>query len=450
MKKQHTSMFSDNPFTKAFQQFDEETFFNNLHNQVKNKSYFEQYQGFKDTILTLSYLFNLASMLTASYAVFWLTKWLTGFVILGYIVAAIFLFFLEKLKRKSSNEFFQVYFFRKQIAAGWLALSLACLGISLVSSAFGTKTSTEELAPNPELITADSTAQAYQQTVAKLEQENQKLSTQTNHEGTIYYKLQNVIDKNTVMIADYNTRILELDKKMEGKNELLNVNYRKQVNVTSWTLVWITILLELLFELCIAYIWYYYYRSYVEKTGVSSTLSAVPTANNKSKAPYFNDALDLKKDLQTIQQQLHSLQKKQTLPIQEPLLNSDSPRDEKNISNQFSHKPIGFYSDRQLALMKITPTLKDESNLQVCTDVYTPDSSDLYTIEHQYKKGNKIITVHYTLAQVDARIAQYSRGVETAKSQNLNQSVVENRVSWLAYWQKRRKELLGKIELNKK
>jgi len=100
--------------------------------------------------------------------------------------------------------------------------------------------------------------------------------------------------------------------------------------------------------------------------------------------------------------------------------------------------------------MKITPTLKDESNLQVCTDVYTPDSSDLYTIEHQYKKGNKIITVHYTLAQVDARIAQYSRGVETAKSQNLNQSVVENRVSWLAYWQKRRKELLGKIELNKK
>ena len=64
------TFFGANPFSKAFEEFDENAFFDNLHNQVKNKPYFEQYKGFKTTLLWLSYLFNLASALTASYAIF--------------------------------------------------------------------------------------------------------------------------------------------------------------------------------------------------------------------------------------------------------------------------------------------------------------------------------------------------------------------------------------------
>lgn len=453
MKKNHTSFFGENPFTKAFQQFDEDTFFKNLHNQVKDKSYFEKYKGFKDTVLVLSYLFNLASMLTASYAIFWLTKWLTGLVIIAYIVAGVFLFFLEKLKRKSSNEFFQVWFFRKEIAVGWLGLSLCCLGISLFSSAFGTKTGTEELSPSTELIATDSTATAYRNEVTKLKKENEKLSSQTNHEGTIYYKLQSIIGQNTAMIADYNTRILALDKKLEGKNELLSTSYQDQVNLTAWTLVWITILLELFFEACIAYIWYYHYRSYVERNSTE-----LPDANienegfdspNPPNTPITSEQfLELQRELEQIKIALSASKKNvPLLPNQSEISSNGIPKtvtDFENSANTYQ-RPIGFYTDRQLAEMNISLFEKDKSCVQACTDVYTENLSDLYTIEHQYSKGDKVITVHYTLAQVEARIAQYTRKIKEAETQNLEQMVLDNRKSWLTYWQKKRENLIEKL-----
>lgn len=144
MKKE---LLTSNRFTKAFQVFDEETFFQNLHNKVRNKSYFEQYKSFKQLLIWLSYLFNIASAVTASYAIYWLIHRLTGISEVGYLVAILFLFFLEKIKRKSSTEFWQVLFFRQSIATGWLGLSLFCLMLSLVSSSFGVKGRSRKFSP---------------------------------------------------------------------------------------------------------------------------------------------------------------------------------------------------------------------------------------------------------------------------------------------------------------
>ena len=123
MKNPKNGLFGKNVFSSAFEEFNEEAFFQKLHNKVRNQSYYEKYKGFKNTVVYLSYLFNFASMLTASYAIFWLTEWLTGVVWLSYIVGAVFLFFLEQIKRKSSGEFFQVWFFgNKSLLGGLLYL----------------------------------------------------------------------------------------------------------------------------------------------------------------------------------------------------------------------------------------------------------------------------------------------------------------------------------------
>ena len=50
------------------------------------------------------------------------------------------------------------------------------------------------------------------------------------------------------------------------------------------------------------------------------------------------------------------------------------------------------------------------------------------------------------LSQIEARIAQYDRGVEEARAQGLDQNVIDNRNSWLDYWQEKRTELLRKAE----
>ena len=226
---QGSRLFGRNIFADAFQQFDEESFFASLHHRVKNKSYFEKYKGFKTTLLWLSYLFNIASALSASYAVYWLTHQLTGFAAVAWIVATVFLFFLEQIKRKSSTEFWQVLFFQRQLATGWLALSLFCLGLSLASSAFGVKEGTEELGPGAELIATDSTAQEYRQQSAKLEADNLKLEQQKNRQGEIYWPAQKEKEKNKAMIADLQSRIIELDQKLEGHNEELSAEYRQDI-----------------------------------------------------------------------------------------------------------------------------------------------------------------------------------------------------------------------------
>ena len=74
---------------------------------------------------------------------------------------------------------------------------------------------------------------------------------------------------------------------------------------------------------------------------------------------------------------------------------------------------------------------------------------DKYTIPHTYKRGGKEKTVHYTLAQVEARISQYERHLKDALRRNLEESVIENRKGWVEYWKGKREELLEKIGIVK-
>jgi len=268
-----------NIWNEAFQQFDENTFFSRLDEKVKPQPYFNKYKGFKNTLLALSYVFNIASMLTAMYAVFWLFEWIAGSKTLGIVVALILLFFTENLKRKSSGEVWQIWFFHKKIAGGWLCLSLFIAIASISASMFGTKQATNTLSPTAELIANDSTATAYRKEVEILKTENKELSTQRNHEGIIYHRIQTMINKNKEIINDYTSRILALDTKLEGKNDLLSTEYKSKVDHTGRILAALSLLFEILFEACIAYIWYYYMRSYIERKNT--------TKNKQYTTPYI-------------------------------------------------------------------------------------------------------------------------------------------------------------------
>lgn len=432
------NMFGENVFSKAFQAFDEDAFFEKLHDKVRNKPYFEQYKNFKNTVVWLSYLFNIASALTASYAVYWLTERLTGVAVIGFIVAVVFLFFLEKIKRKSSAEFWQVYFFKKEFATGWFGLSVFCLLISLASSGFGVKQGTEQLAPDAALIATDSLANTYRGEIAQLEAENKELKKQRNHEGIIFYRVQSSIKANKKMIADYQTRILDLDKQLQGKNEQLSEAYAADVKLTAWTLVWLTLFMELLFEACIAYINYFLMRSYIErkliqeKTNADQDQIATPLPHRE----------DLQAMVLTLQNELETL-KASKFENNSQSLNGQL-RDKAFENN--GKKPLGFFTDKQLASMRLSTPNHENASVQACTGLYRDDLTDKYTVQHTYSKFGKKHKVHYTLAQVQARIAQYMREAQEAIDKNLDIAVQENRQKWLIYWQSKEKELLKKLD----
>ena len=156
-KSSQNTAFERGFFRKVFQEFDEQTFFNALHERLEEQPYHRKNKGLKNTVLAFSYILNIISALSASYLIFWLTETLTGITLLAYIIAAIFLFFLEKLKRKSSNEFFQVYFFEKRSAIGWLTLSFICFALSVSSTYFGAEQGTKDFSPEASTLPKDAT-----------------------------------------------------------------------------------------------------------------------------------------------------------------------------------------------------------------------------------------------------------------------------------------------------
>ncbi len=437
---QGSRLFGRNIFADAFQQFDEESFFASLHHRVKNKSYFEKYKGFKTTLLWLSYLFNVASALSASYAVYWLTHQLTGFVTVAWIVATVFLFFLEQIKRKSSTEFWQVLFFQRQLATGWLALSLFCLGLSLASSAFGVKEGTEQLGPGAELIATDSTAQEYRQQIARLEADNLKLEQQKNRQGEIYWPAQKEKEKNKAMITEMQSRIIELDKKLEGHNEELSAEYRQDIQLTAWTLVYATIAMELLFELCIAYIWYYYFRSYVERKqviGLPEEDSPPLSQPSRAAASPSLDPATLSLIVAATLEQLQHISGQEQSSSPPPPANG-RPEDIRNQSH-----PIGFYTDAQRAVRRPPYTEEQKASVQACTDMYKQES-DCYTVLHSYTRGGRSYQTPYTENQIHSRISQYEREIEEAVRKEMGEEILANRRRWHGYWQGKLKELRQK------
>jgi amino acid transporter len=229
-------------FRRAFQEFDEQTFFSNLQKRLQEQPYYRKNRGLKNVLLSLSYALNVISALSASYLIYWLTETLTGFTIVAYIVAGGFLFFLEKLKRKSSNEFFRVYFFdKKRIAVGWLILSLFCFGLSVSSTYFGTEQGAKDVASKASTLSVDATEKEIKQEIEKLETENDKYEQQTTKDGTIYFPLQRSIEQNKIMINSLQNRLIKKQEEREEMIKIKKANTSKKINLTATTLAWILV-----------------------------------------------------------------------------------------------------------------------------------------------------------------------------------------------------------------
>lgn len=422
-------MLGRNIFAEAFQQFDEEEFFSKLHHKVKNKPYYDRYRGFKNTVNILSHIFSVASALTSSYAVYWLASWAGASLWLSLVIGAVILIFMERIKRKASEETWQVYFFEGKLPIGWLLLSLALFGMGVFSSAFGAKEGTKDFAPLAQRVQSDSTAESYQQRIAALEKENKALSRQKNAQGEIYWPAQRQMARNKEIIVQYETRALALDEKREGKNENLLAERDKNVAFASRVLMIVQIFMELCFEACIAYVWYFYFRSYVERKRMNrlpedplpAPAAFPPTARTYSPPPPANE--------------------QEAIPL---------------VRNAVPHSPIGFFTEAQKETFRAQTNSSryvpggqgDIVSVHACTDLSSGEIEvgydDLYTVLHEYQRGGKTCFTPYTENQVLSRIGQYERDIEEATHKNLGQDILANRQRWLVYWRARLEELYQK------
>lgn len=422
------SILGDNLWAKAFARFDEEVFFSKLHEQVKNKPYYERYLGFKKTLSILSYILSFAGAVTSAYAVYWLACWAGAAVWISLTIGAVILVFLERVKRKASEEAWRIHFFEHRIAPGWVIFSLALLALGVFTSSFGAKEGAEDFAPIVQLITSDSTAQDYKQRIATLEAENTQLSRQRNHLGEIFWPAQKQMARNKETISEYETRIIALDAKREQANDGLKAGHQINVDFASRIFMLVQIFMELAFEGCIAWIWYFYYRSYVERVKATALSTATDAAA-------LTGAIANQEPFPAV------------VPPQEELLSSPLPAPvngqiQNNLSNHHS-RPIGFYSDAQRDAL----AAQGSPSVQTRTGLYSEKATvieDLYTVLHTYQRGGRIYQTPYTENQILARIGQYERELEEAQQKNMDADVLENRNQWHRYWLSKLEELHSK------
>ena len=120
---------------------------------------------------------------------------------------------------------------------------------------------------------------------------------------------------------------------------------------------------------------------------------------------------------------------------QNELSGSETPKND--------YRPIGFFTASGRAEMNTPSNDHTKHSGQVWTDV---DRAylDQYTVPHTYQKNKKPVTVHYTMRMVNSRISQYERDIQDAISRELHDDVLENRRTWLTYWQGKRTTLMQK------
>lgn len=421
-------------YAKLFDEYKEEQLLEKLAALSEELPYHRANKKTKETALILSYLFALISLATASMAVFNLVLWMTSSKIIAIAAGISFLAAVEHIKRLSSSEFWQVFYFKKRMAYGWLVIVAVVGAISIGLSLFGTNEGVEEYAPEPELIAADSLLTSKREKLSKYEKEVAELRSNKNSEGVTFYKLYPAINSKEKQISILNEDIRELEKKLEGKNYQLTEDYEIELTNTKYILIGFTLFFEILYELCIWFIWYFYFRSKVEaeKLGqIQFNQTVQPNSPTLSKsAPNIN------------QQVITNIIAEATAPLIEKINKLESDVSKHNGTSRLENTmlPIGYFSNDDKVKLgyserekHFSPTLTTpESELkpvQGCTELYRIGNS--FVILHSYMKGKEKVTVPYSKGIVKGRVNQYVKDLALAKKEGRDHKIVGESLN---YW----------------
>lgn len=432
MQNPFTSLLGRNAFDEAFLQFNEESYFHGIEEQVRPKSYFHKYKGFQTTILLLSYLFNVVSALAASYLVFWAVKWITGMEWVAYALTIVFLFFMEQLKRKSSNEVYKTWFFERKLATGWLAFSLAVLILSIAANYFGADKGIRDFAPAPPLVEGDSVLKKLYLQLDGIEAEIANARS-TKWKGTTTSESQRTIQELTRQKTPIQAMILEREKNQANRKASIEEIHSAKVEVTATALSLISALLELFFECCMAYLWYFNFRSFVERRKVSAVDAGPLQQGETGQTPGSQDMLLM---LQQLKSELEALKQRGAKPQEIPNENHYPTGGNGTVASAGTsvRTPIGFKTQSQA---------EAEKALQHVATAPGKFWEDRYTILHyDFNTGEP---KRYTLSRIEGIVKDYENRVGVAIRQEMGERVVNNRRNRLQYWQLRRNELLDKI-----
>ena len=286
-----------NPFHNAaeekFLASENNQFLERLAEKYRPKPYFEQFAGLRLVSLSASYLFNAFSGFTASTLVFTFV-----FALSGYIIAAIAtlasIVLLEIAKRQTTGPLFREWWTRRHISPGLMATVILLIGLSVAGSFFGSKEVVRTFTPPAEVVDQDSASAPIQAQIAAIDQQIGK-ARETRWKGTTTSESQRTIKKLTDQRAGLVDELNRTRSKVDTDNSSIAIEHREMLNLNASSFAMVTLLLEFLFLLCLAYLEYFDYRSYLEALAVAQ---AAKEAEKAAQAEAQAAAATRKQELQ--------------------------------------------------------------------------------------------------------------------------------------------------------
>ena len=252
-----------NPHSEKFSQFENTRLMDRLEKKFTPKPYWKNYALLRGVVFVSSYLFNVLSAATAAALVFFTLRALVGSDLLAGTITAAALVALELVKRETGQRFFHDLLQFRKMSPGLAGVVVLMMGLSTTASYFGAKRAVTEFSQPPATIRADTlTAPLLAQVTAADKQIS--AAAQMKKKGVVTASAQRTIERLSRQKETALGEISRIQQRTDNRNDNAETKHEQDTKINANGFAAITLTSELLLLLCLWYLQFYDYRSFVE------------------------------------------------------------------------------------------------------------------------------------------------------------------------------------------
>ena len=252
-----------NPNSDNFAQFENTRLMDRLGKKFTPKPYWKNYALLRGVVLCSSYLFNVLSAATAAALVFFTLRALLGSDLLAGAITAAALIALELVKRETGQRFFHDLLQFRKMSPGLAGVVVLMMGLSTTASYFGAKRAVTEFTPPPVTMRADSLTAPLMAQISATDAQI-KAAAQMKKKGVVTASAQRTIERLSKQKETALGEVARIQARTDTRNDNAETKHELSTKINANGFAAITLVSEILLLLCLWYLQFYDYRSFVE------------------------------------------------------------------------------------------------------------------------------------------------------------------------------------------
>jgi len=252
-----------NPHSENFTTFENTRLMSRLSKKFTPKPYWKNYALLRGVVLVSSYLFNVLSAATAAALVFFTLRALVGSDVLAGVITAAALVALELVKRETGQRLFHDLLQFRKMSPGLAGVVVLMMGLSTTASFFGAKRAVTEFTPPPVTMRTDSLTEPLMAQISATDAQI-KAAAQMKNKGVVTGSAQRTIERLSKQKETALAEVARIQARTDTRNDNAETKHELSTKINANGFAAITLTSELLLLLCLWYLQFYDYRSFVE------------------------------------------------------------------------------------------------------------------------------------------------------------------------------------------